>query len=158
MHLYQFSICEVLWLEVRSRLWKWKRHPCGCLSAKAQSGSLVVSIYSATYKPSEPIRPGPKRMLWSQFQVFDAVSSLAWVRFCGLRFGHDCGKRKGTPWGVPWCKSPVGQRKGFYIFHHTADPQGPSGQVQSVCYGASFKFLMHSQSNIPKTRQPASWS
>ena len=56
------------------------------------------------------------------------------------------------------CKSPVGQRKGFYIFHHTADPQGPSGQVQSVCYGASFKFLMHYQSNIPKTRQPVSRS
>ena len=37
----------------------------GALSAKAQSGSLVVSIYSATYKPSGPIRPGPKRMLWS---------------------------------------------------------------------------------------------
>ena len=45
----------------------------GALSAKAQSGSLVVSIYSATYKPSGPIRPGPKRMLWSQFQVFDAL-------------------------------------------------------------------------------------
>ena len=52
-------------------------------------------------------------------------------------------KEKAPRGGCLMCKSPVGQRKGFYIFHHTADPQGPSGQVQSVCYGASFKFLMH---------------
>ena len=37
----------------------------GALCAKAQSDSLVVSIYSATYKSSGPIHPGPKRMLWS---------------------------------------------------------------------------------------------
>ncbi len=40
-------------------------------------------------------------------------------------------KEKAPHGGCLVCKSPVGQRKGFYIFHHTADPQGPSGQPSS---------------------------
>jgi len=35
---YQFNICEVLLLEVRSRLRQKKRHPCGCLICKSPVG------------------------------------------------------------------------------------------------------------------------
>ena len=48
----------------------------GALCAKAQSDSVVASVYFTTCRPSGPIRPGPKRMLWSQFQVFDAPLSV----------------------------------------------------------------------------------
>ena len=46
----------------------------GALCAKSQSDSLVVSIYSATYKSSGPFHPGPKRMLQSHLPVFDALT------------------------------------------------------------------------------------
>ena len=50
------------WVRARSsgasRMAEKERHPVGgALCAKAQSDSLVVSIYSATYKSSEPIHP-----------------------------------------------------------------------------------------------------
>ena len=35
------------------------------------------------------------------------------------------GMGKGTLWGCLLCKSPVGQRKGFYIFHRAAISVGP---------------------------------
>lgn len=37
----------------------------GALCAKAQSDSVVASVYFTTCRSSGPIRPGPKRMLWS---------------------------------------------------------------------------------------------
>ena len=37
----------------------------GALCAKAQSDSVVASVYFTTCKSSGPIHPGPKRMLWS---------------------------------------------------------------------------------------------
>ena len=44
--------------------------------------------------------------------------------------------------GALYAKAQLGSQWLLYI-SPTANPQGPSGQVQSVCYGASFKFLMH---------------
>ena len=44
--------------------------------------------------------------------------------------------------GALSAKAQLGSQWLLYI-SPTANPQGPSGQVQSVCYGASFKFLMH---------------
>ena len=37
----------------------------GALCAKAQSDSVVASVYFTTCRSSGPIRPGPKRKLWS---------------------------------------------------------------------------------------------
>ena len=66
-------------------------------------------------------------------------------------------KEKAPRGGCLGAKAQLGSQWLLYI-SPTANPQGPSGQVQSVRYGASFKFLMHYQSNIPKTRQPVSRS
>ena len=53
------------------------------------------------------------------------------------------GYGKRHPVGVPCVQKP--SRIAWWLLYISppADPQGPSGQVQSVRYGASFKFLMH---------------
>ena len=51
-------------------------------------------------------------------------------------------KEKAPRGGCLGAKAQLGSQLRLYI-SPTANPQGPSGQVQSVCYGASFKFLMH---------------
>ena len=52
------------------------------------------------------------------------------------------GMGKGTLWGCLGAKSHL-SAKGLLYISPPANPQGPSIQVQGVCYGASFKFLMH---------------
>ena len=51
-------------------------------------------------------------------------------------------KEKAPRGGCLGAKAQLGSQWLLYI-SPTANPQGPSGQVQSVRYGASFKFLMH---------------
>ena len=50
-------------------------------------------------------------------------------------------KEKAPRGGCLGAKAQLGSQWLLYI-SPTANPQGPSGQVQSVRYGASFKFLM----------------